>query len=203
MSQDRQPAAPAPGRAADRIRDTARRLFYRQGIRAVGVEEIVAAAGVTKPSLYRAFASKDDLAVAYLCDYDVAFWESFEALVAPFAGDPRRQILAYFDNRGARALMPGYRGCGLTNAVLEYPQAGHPTHAVALANKRRLRERLRGMAREMGAARPEALGDGLLLLMEGMFATGQLFGAEGPAGSITAIAATLIDAHLTEAAAGG
>ncbi len=64
-------AAPAPGRpkrAAERIRETAGELFYRQGIRAVGVDEIVTRAGVTKPSLYRSFPSKDELAAAYLRD---------------------------------------------------------------------------------------------------------------------------------------
>src|SRR5512146_803779 len=55
-----------PPRAADRIRKTARELFYREGIRAVGVDEIVARAGVTKPSLYRTYRSKDELTVAVL-----------------------------------------------------------------------------------------------------------------------------------------
>ncbi|HVI92222.1 MAG TPA: helix-turn-helix domain-containing protein, partial [Dongiaceae bacterium] len=58
--------AEKPLKAADRIRRTARDLFYQQGIRAVGVDEIVTQAGVTKPSLYRSFASKDELAAAYL-----------------------------------------------------------------------------------------------------------------------------------------
>src|SRR5262249_23596321 len=64
-------------KAADRIRRTARDLFYQQGIRAVGVDEIVHQAGVTKPSLYRSFASKDELAAAYLTDYDCDFWNRF------------------------------------------------------------------------------------------------------------------------------
>ena len=63
-------AASATPRAADRIRQTARDLFYREGIRAVGVDEIVTRAGVTKPSLYRSFPSKDELAAAYLRDYE-------------------------------------------------------------------------------------------------------------------------------------
>ncbi len=58
-------AGPEPKLAVDRIRKTARELFYREGIRAVGVDEIVTRAGVTKPSLYRSFSSKDELAAAY------------------------------------------------------------------------------------------------------------------------------------------
>ncbi len=82
-------------RAADRIRASARELFYREGIRAVGVDEIVHRAGVTKPSLYRSFASKDELAAAYLRDYDRDFWERFERPHGKTYADPRQQVLAY------------------------------------------------------------------------------------------------------------
>jgi hypothetical protein len=123
----------------------------------------------------------------------------FEAEMAPGADDPRQQVIGYFARRASYAIKPGYRGCGLTNAVLEYPQDGHPTHAVALANKQRLRERFASLARAMGAVRPEELGDGLLLLLEGVFVTGQLFGPGGPAISAAAVATALIDAHLPAA----
>src|SRR5882762_10007972 len=81
--------------AVDRIRATARDLFYREGIRAVGVDEIVNRAGVTKPSLYRSFSSKDELAAAYLRDYDGEFWIRFERAVAAHPDDPKAQILDY------------------------------------------------------------------------------------------------------------
>src|ERR1700761_2688749 len=76
-------------RAADRIRQTAQELFYREGIRAVGVDEIVTRAGVTKPSLYRSYASKDELAAEYLRDYEVAFWKVFEAGAEKYPDDVR------------------------------------------------------------------------------------------------------------------
>src|SRR5215468_5729616 len=79
--QGRRAEAAPPPRAADRIKSTARELFYREGIRAVGVDEIVTRAGVTKPSLYRTFPSKDELAAAYLRDYDGEFWARFDAAV--------------------------------------------------------------------------------------------------------------------------
>ena len=179
-------------RATDRIRQTARELFYRQGIRAVGVDEIVSRAGVTKPSLYRGFSSKDELAAAYLRDFEGQFWQRFDAAVAAHPGDPRAQIRAYLEGLGKRASRAGYRGCGLTNACIEYPEPGHPARLVAEANKRALRRRLADMAAAMGAAEPQVLGDGLLLLMEGAFASGQLFGEEGPARSVAALADKLI-----------
>ncbi len=193
-------AAPARRRAADRIRETARDLFYRQGIRAVGIDAIVAQAGVTKPSLYRAFASKDDLCAAYLSQYGLDFFERFEMAVAAHAGDPRAQIRAWMTGLAERATSPGYRGCGITNAVVEFPDSGHPARAVAEAHKRELRARLAAMAAEMGVAEPQALGDGLLLLMEGAYATGQLFGEGGPAGHVADAAEAMIEAHLIRAA---
>jgi len=200
MKRPRTPARPtpdsAPPRAAERIRESARELFYREGIRAIGVDEIVSRAGVTKPSLYRSFASKDELAAAYLQDYDVAFWQRFDAGAERHAGDPRAQLRAYLQGLAQRASKDGYRGCGLTNAAVEYPDPVHPARKVAEANKRALRARLVAMAKAMGARDPQALGDGLLLLIEGTFASGQLFGKGGPARVLVAMAERLIDASV-------
>src|ERR1700754_2077829 len=85
----------APARAADRILSAARDLFYRLGIRAVGVDEIVTRAGATKPSLYRSFGSKDDLTQRYLEEVEARFWRFFDAAVASHPGDPRAQILSF------------------------------------------------------------------------------------------------------------
>jgi len=188
--RERQPAA------AEKILDVARDLFYRQGIRAIGVDEIVRTAGVAKPSLYRAFSSKDELAASYLRRYDREFWERFDRTVAARPGDPRAQILAFLTGVGERTQTPSYRGCGMTNAAVEYPQADHPARKVSEENKRELRRRLREMARGMGAADPDTLGDGLLLLIEGAYISGQLFGAGGPAQSVARNADLLIRASL-------
>jgi AcrR family transcriptional regulator len=194
-------AANAPPRAADRIRATVRDLFYRQGIRAVGIEEIVERAGVTKPSLYRNFASKDELAAAYMRDYDADFWARFDAVMARHPGDPRAQIIAYMSGVGTRAQSDDYRGCGMTNAAVEFPDRHNPARLVAVENKRELRRRFTELARAMGAAEPEALGDGLCLLVEGAYASGQLFGEGGPSRSLAVAAERLIEASLKETVA--
>jgi AcrR family transcriptional regulator len=180
--------------AADRIKKTARDLFYREGIRAVGVDEIVAKAGVTKPSLYRSFSSKDELAAAYLRDYDGELSVRYESAVAAHPGDPKAQVLEYLRGLSHRAQRADYRGCGLSNAALEYPAADHPARLVAEDHKRRWRARLTEMAKAMGAKKPRALADGLLLLIEGVFVTGQLFGGGGPAIHVVEIAETMIEA---------
>ena len=189
-------SASKPLLAPDRIRKTAREMFYRDGIRAVGVDAIVTQAGVTKPSLYRSFSSKDELAAAYLRDYDAEFWARFDAACAAHPGDPRAQLLDYLTGMAGRAVQNGYRGCGLTNAAVEYPESEHPARAVAVEHKRELRRRLNTMAAGMGAEDPEALADGLLLLIEGAFVSSQLFGEGGPAGRVAAMADKLIQAHL-------
>lgn len=183
-------------RAGERIRDAARELFYRQGIRAVGVDELVAHAGVTKPSLYRAYASKDELAAAYVHQYGGEFLDRLEAAIAAYPDDPRAGVLAWFEGLAERAGASGYRGCGVTNALVEHPEADHPARAAAMAEKAAVRAKLRAVARAMGARRPDYLGDSLMLLMEGAFVTGQQFDGGGPPIVAAAAAAALIAAEV-------
>lgn len=199
MTRSSDSAPKNPIRAADRIFDTARELFYREGTRAVGVDEIVSRAGATKPTLYRRFESKDQLIAAYLRDQGDHFWSYFEAAAQAHPDDPRAQILAYLDGLAARADAPGYRGCGLTNAAVEYPDPQHPGRQVAVEHKQELRQRLRAMARELDAREPDRLADALLLLIEGVFVSSQLFGPGGPATAVRAAAEALFDAHLPKA----
>lgn len=186
--------SPSP-RAADKIRETARDLFYREGIRAVGVDEIVARAGVTKPSLYRTYKSKDELASAVLREVADGFWARFETAVAAHPGDPKAQLLDYLSGMAERSNHEAYRGCALTNAAVEYPEAGHPARVTAQDHKAELRARLRTMAGEMGAADADGLGDALLLLIEGAFLTSQLFDADRPTAAVVGAAEAVIDAY--------
>ena len=125
-----------------------------QGIRAVGVESIVAAAGATKMSLYRSFPSKDDLVVAYLKDRDAMYWQWWNEIMDRHAGDPRAQLRALFESVGSRTTRAAYRGCPFTNAATEFPDPDHPGREVAAENKRELRARLRGLAAAIGARDP-------------------------------------------------
>ena len=195
MPKKAEKAANAPLRAADRIRASASELFYREGIRAVGVDEVVDRAGVTKPSLYRSFASKDDLAAAYLRDYDLSFWENFERPGGKTYSNARDHVLAYISQLSSRAVAKGYRGCGLSNAAVEYPARDNPARQVAEAHKKVFRKRLRELAAAMGARHPNVLGDALLLLIEGIYVTGQQ-SEDGPAQSALPAAKLLIDASV-------
>lgn len=184
-------AAERPARG--RILESARRLFYERGIRAVGVEAVVEDAGVTKMSLYRHFASKDELVAACLGEREAAFWGWFDGKLAEHPGEPRVQLLALFRGLAKRTTAPGFRGCPMTNAAIEFPEPDHPGRKVAETHKRELLERLRELAAGTGARDPEALADGLLLLFEGAYASSQTFGPGGPARSAALVAERLLD----------
>ena len=185
----------APLRAADKIRQTARELFYRDGIRAVGVDEIVTRAGVTKPSLYRTYRSKDELTVAVLLESTETFWGYFDEAILAHPGDPRAQLLAFFAALAERTVENDYRGCPLSNAAVEYPQRGHIARAAAQDHKGEVRQRLRDKARELGVFNSDGLGDALLLLLEGAYLTTQLFDTGRPSAEVGRAAEALIDAY--------
>src|SRR5271154_3347252 len=134
MSEERKPVR-------DRILETASEMFYRDGIRAVGIDAIIARCGVAKMSLYRNFPSKDALVAAWLADRDAAFWRRWERAEAGDRGDPRRQLEAILDMVAARVAEPRWRGCPFLNTGTEFPEPGHPAHAVILANKAAVRAR--------------------------------------------------------------
>jgi AcrR family transcriptional regulator len=183
-------------RAAERIFETARDLFYREGIRAVGVDEIVTKAGVTKPSLYRSFKSKDELVAAVLREVETGFWDRFAKAETAFPDDPRAQMVAYFEGLAARSGGADYRGCALSNAVVEYPDRDHAGRAVAQVHKQDLRARLRTKAAQMGASDPDALGDAMMLLVEGVFTSSQMFDDDDkPALAVVGAVKALIEAY--------
>ncbi len=153
--------------ARDRICETARDLFYQRGIRGVGVELIAAEAGTTKMSLYRNFASKDELVAEYLSEQDREFWKQWDLLMEPLKGQPRKQVEALFNALCHACSTTETRGCHFANAAVELPDAAHPGRHIILSHNEKLRARLREMSAEMQAREPEALGDALLLLLSG------------------------------------
>ncbi|MER8184515.1 TetR/AcrR family transcriptional regulator [Kitasatospora sp. NPDC094015] len=151
-------AADAP---RERILAAAATLFYRHGINATGIGELVEVAGVSKRTLYQQFASKDDLVAAYLQRATQSGRLLDRRLEQPEL-TPRERLLALFDPPP-----PTFRGCPLHNASVELTEPGHPGRAVIVAYKRRFQERVTEQARAAGARDPEALGRRLSVLFEG------------------------------------
>lgn len=187
---------PPRPRAADRVSEAADRLFYARGIRAVGVDEIVAQAGVTKPSLYRRFGSKDELVVACLEARFVDIMTEIDELEAAHVDDPRALVHAIMVSAASDVAQEGYRGCAVTNAAVEFPEIDHPTRLVALHLKERLRVRMVGIIRRLPTRRPELLTDGLLLLLEGAKASRHTSCGAGPAGALLPAVEALLAGFL-------
>jgi AcrR family transcriptional regulator len=196
-------SAPDGKLARDKVFDTAADLFYRKGVRAVGVESIVQQAGVAKISLYRSFSSKDDLVVAYLENRNASFWAQWDQAFAKYQGEPRAQLHAIMTYLARRTSQPGYRGCPFINYCAEFPEAPNPGRKVAEANKREMRRRFVAIAEALKALDPKQLADGLLLLVEGAYAVSQtLGGAKCPSHAIVWAAEALVDAQAKPSRAG-
>jgi AcrR family transcriptional regulator len=159
----------------DKILTTATDLFYKQGIRAVGVDLVVEKAGVAKTSLYRHFGTKDDLVVAFLQRMDQEFWQTWDTVTAQHADDARAELHAQLDWIGERAGQPDYRGCPQLNIAAEYPEVEHPARKLATAHKRELRRRLKVIAERLHCAAPDALAGQLAVLINGAFVSTPLY----------------------------
>jgi AcrR family transcriptional regulator len=188
-------AAMTASAARERILRAVDDLFYREGVQAVGVDAVVARAGVNKMSLYRNFGSKDQLITAFLEDRDRQYWEWWDAVMQRHDGDPRRKLHGLFEELQARVTRKGYRGCPFVNLAAELSNTKHPARAVITRNKQELRRRLCELAKAAEMKDPEALSESLLLLMEGAYASSQTCGPAGPANSLARTARALIDAQ--------
>ncbi len=162
----------------------------------MGVDTIVERTGLAKMTLYRHFPSKDDLIVAYLEQVNRLFWEWFEAAAASAGARPRERLLAVFIALEGLVASPKCHGCAFLMAASEFPELDSPGHRVALGHKRSVRDRFRAEAIRAGATDPGGLADGLLLLMDGAFASARMFGTRNPGAHVAAAARSLIDSHL-------
>jgi AcrR family transcriptional regulator len=182
-------------RVRDRIMRTASDLFYRRGIRAVGVDTIASEAGTNKMSFYRSFASKDELVADYLRAEEREAWRWWDETVAAHAGNPRMQAESLFDVLVKNTCTDGSRGCALANAAVEITEPDHPARPVVEKYKGEMRRRFRHLARDMGAREPAALGDSLMLLWEGSYLTRLTLGQHGPVQGAAKAARALIAAY--------
>jgi AcrR family transcriptional regulator len=151
--------AAAPPRR--RILDTARALFYAEGIRAVGIDRIIAEAGVAKATFYHHFSTKDDLVRAYLDEGSRLQRDAAERVRAAEPG-ARDALLAVFDAIGALGCGPGFRGCPFINAAVEYPDPEHPVRQVVDAHRRWFRGLIEEMLTAMG--HPDAASTAVMLV---------------------------------------
>ncbi|GAU85562.1 TetR/AcrR family transcriptional regulator [Bosea sp. BIWAKO-01] len=158
----------------ERLLATASDLFYRRGVRAVGVDVIIEAAGVAKTSLYRHFRTKDDLIAAYLQREDADFWALWDSVAARHSGDGEAELDAHMGWIGERVGRPHYRGCPQINVAAEFPDEDHPARLVARTHKQQLYDRLQGITERLRVKHPDVLATQLSVLINGAFVSSQI-----------------------------
>lgn len=180
--------------ARDRVLKTASRLFHREGIRAVGVDRIAAEAEVGKMTLYRHFATKDDLVVAVLEGRDGPARAALAAAMEHAGDDPHARLLAPFAMLEPWFASKGFRGCPFMNASLELHDPAHPARAVARRHKAATRDVFATAAGAAGydAAWAGALADQLALLFDGAIAQAQMRDPQTVARAALAAAQALV-----------
>jgi AcrR family transcriptional regulator len=154
--------------ARDRIVETAYELFSRHGIRAVGVDRIVAESGVAKMSLYRHFASKDELVLTFLQEREQRWtrdWLRAEVERRAEAGGER--MLAIFDVFGEWFVVEDFEGCSFINVLLEFDDRAYPVRQASVVHLSNIRDFLRELASAAGASDPDALAHQWHILMKG------------------------------------
>jgi AcrR family transcriptional regulator len=185
-------AHPAP---RERILAAAADLFYRQGIRAVGVEAIAEAARTNKMTLYRHFASKDELVAEYLRRCAAAADAAWAGQLAAHPGDPVAQILAWLDAVSVHVERNDQRGCPLVNAAVELPDKHHPARRVIEDYKLAHRRRLVALCQAARLDEPDLLADELELLLEGARVTAQSVGPAGLGDRLRRMGRAMIAMH--------
>ena len=179
----------------ERILATAVELFYRHGIRAVGVDSIAEAAGTNKMTLYRHFTSKDELVAEYLrrlADKATLVWGR---LASQYPGDARAQLRGWLQEMAAHVESGKERGCALANAAVELPEKDHPARRVIEAFKTAQRRRIIELCSTAELTDPEMLADELFLLLEGARVTAQSIGREGLGDRLVRMGEAMIAAH--------
>lgn len=162
----------------ERILATASGLFYKRGVRAVGVDLVIEEAGVAKTSLYRYFPTKDALIVAFLEREDIDFWSVWDDVGKRYADDPVGELDAHMRWIGERLSRSNYRGCPQINVAAEFAEHDHPARQVARSHMQALRARLTAIAHRLNVARPGELAAQLAVLVNGAFVSSELLAAD-------------------------
>lgn len=153
--------------AKERILHVASELFYQEGIRAVGIDRIIAESGVAKASFYRHFATKDDLIVAFLEQRLPRSLVRIEEARLRFPHHPLEQLRFLLHSVAERMKEPDFRGCPYMNTAVEFPDNEHPAHAAAIECRGHIWSEIKQMAAEAGAKDPDALTSQLEMLHSG------------------------------------
>ncbi|PSM38974.1 TetR family transcriptional regulator [Streptomyces dioscori] len=160
--------------ARTRLLNTATRIFYAEGIHSVGIDRIVAEAQVTRATLYRHFASKEDLVLAYLAQADQAIRGQVAAAQAS-SPSPSDQVRAVATSITDGIQSTGFRGCAFLNAAAEYSDPAHPIHQTVLAHRQWFLTTVTDLLAQTSDRSADAAGRHFIMLRDGAMSAGCLF----------------------------
>jgi AcrR family transcriptional regulator len=161
--------------ARQRILATADRLFYQEGVRAVGIDRIIAEAGVAKMTLYTHFSSKDDLILAVLQHREQGVLEFFRSAMERHGKKAKNPLWAFFAALKEWFSTPGFRGCAFQNAAAELADPAHPGTEFVRGHKQRFSEFLRGLVEET-VGKSAKVAPAVSILVEGAVVTAVIQG---------------------------
>ncbi len=161
----------------------------------MGVDAIAEAADTNKMTLYRHFASKDELVAEYLRERARLADAAWDRLTAAYPGDALAQLRAWLAKMAERLAHADERGCALVNAAVELPEKSHPARRVIEEFKTAERAWLIRVCRASDLREPELLADELHLLLEGARVTAQSVGCDGLSERVMRMCDALITAH--------
>lgn len=191
---------PDPG-ARERILDVATRLFDAHGVHAVGLQQLIDELGCGKNLLYREFAGKDDLVVAYLARCREGWADIVDGAGAGRADDPAGHLVAIVEKTAERVASRDFRGCPIYKTYAEFPDRAHPAHRVAEEHFAQMHAQLLELATRAGVADPRGLADRLLLIIEGLntgVAALRARGGPPPAANAVPFAAEVVRSALAK-----
>jgi AcrR family transcriptional regulator len=189
------PPAPKPSAARERILVTASQLFYRVGIRSVGVDRVIAESEVARMTFFRHFPSKDDLVVAFLARrVEVAQAELAELRERAGADWPHAVLAWVADGVAIARETEGFRGCEFINTAAEYSTPGHPVRTIAAQHRAWIRDQMQEALTELGHPAPRSTAEQLLMLRTASVIAASLEGLEDPDDTFTRTWWSLVDA---------
>lgn len=193
----RRSGQPSGSNARERLVDAAYDLFSRHGVQAVGVDAIIERSGVARQTMYRHFASKQDLVLAFLEQREELWTQDWlQTEVERRASTPRERLLAIFDVFDGWFRAPDFEGCSFINVMLEHPDASHPVHRAAAAYLAGIRQFIEDLARQAGIGDADGFAREWHILMKGSIV------AAGEGDRDAALRAKKIASHLLEQAEG-
>lgn len=170
------PSADRPSPARQRILETADRLFYQEGLRATGIDRIIAESGVAKMSFYRHFPSKADLIATFLETRHERWLGWFEHAVDARLGKPGAGLEVIADVLREWFDEADFRGCAFINTVAESGSAEDDARRIAVEHKHRLADYLAAVAKRLHLARPQQVAEAAMIVIEGTIVRVQMTG---------------------------